>query len=177
MVDDGLLQALAGIGYVANEYRVLQEVEATYEAAMESAEELESEDNDPFDIIYGNAETLRDISSYFIFISNVAESYMQRLVYLKIVDSENVSEDLQNDLPEVLDYHDCLTLLHSAGCLDDGHKGELTKLRRIRNKFAHDREARLGPGPIDTPTTEIDRGYRAIGKLVEIEINEFGFEY
>lgn len=78
-------------------------------------------------------------------------------------------ESLKSFFDDELNQSKRESLLHAAGLIDDGLKGEMARTRQMRNKLAHNPEKGLtltrGSQKMEA---DIDRAYRAVNRLEDL---------
>lgn len=139
-------------------------VESGFETLHEQVQtQIENFENDSgFDDDMGEALLL-----YFLTANTLLERHS-----IEFLTQSRVSEEMENYDSLKSFFDDELTqskresLLHAAGLIDDGLKGEMAQTRKIRNKLAHNPQKGLTLSDEHKQLeADIDRAYRAVNRL------------
>lgn len=152
----------------------LKEVEIIYEALAEELAKIRNRDQE---LEWAHVLTQRErtlILEYFVISSAVIERLSTMTLFEFVIPEEEKvrkggeSEPGKEFFKSNLNQNRRERLLFECGIIDSGLKGELAKVRQIRNELVHDVFQRRLLEETEEIESDVDRALRAVNKLDEI---------
>lgn len=152
-------------------WATLREIKSLRDNAMEAAEKLdEYDDHQGAAITTMQPELIRDLVLYFSFVSQVNEFLLSEAVYEHVVKEESKTDNMR-EIAHDMGPEYCLNILFAADLIDSGLKGEIGQVKEVRNKLLHEMTTRLAPQFEQDLTTQVDRGFRSVERLVDLALD------
>jgi hypothetical protein len=161
-------------------YSALSEIESLYEQLSDSFEEVQDREPARDNIVVLKPEERTELLEFYAVVHAHIEWVSACLLYESIADKEN-----RERKPTLDFFQDDLTqskreeLLFRAGLIDSGLKGEMAKVKSVRNQLVHEQQKRMFVNLDNKTKSDIDRAYDTVAELDEklndlagIDLNE-----
>lgn len=169
--DESLSESLIGLlTSGATAWTIIQEIESLHEQAQDAAKNLDDFADRNAALSVTRPELVRDLVLYFTFVSQVNEHLLSEAVYEHVI-AEERKTDKMRELVHEMDPEYCLNILHNSKVIDDGLKGEVGQVKNVRNELMHELSERLVPTTDQDFTTQVERGYRSVRRLVDLALD------
>lgn len=153
-------------------YSALSEIEELYERLSRSFEDIEEREPARDNVVVLTPEERTQLLEFYA----IAHAHIERLsacmLYEYIADKENRErEPTLDSFQERLSQSQRAELLFRAGLIDSGLKGEMAKIKSVRNQLVHEQQKRMYVNLDNKTKSDVDRAYDTVAELDE-RLNE-----
>jgi len=146
----------------------LSEIESLYHQLSDSFDEIENREPARDNIVVLKPKERTELLEFYAVVHAHIERVSACMLYEDIADKENREAEptlkfFQEDLTQAKREE----LLFRAGLIDSGLKGEISKVKSVRNKLVHEQQKRMFVNLDNKTKSDIDRAYDAVTKLNE----------
>jgi hypothetical protein len=149
-------------------YSALSEIESLYEQLSESFEEIQHREPARGNIVVLTPEERAELLEFYTVVHAHIERISACILYEAIADKENRKpEPTLEFFREELSQMKREELLFRAGLIDSGLKGEMAKVKSVRNQLVHEQHKRMYVNLDNKTDSDIDRAYHTVAELDE----------
>jgi hypothetical protein len=156
----------------AMSYSALSEIESLYERLSNSFEEIQEREPARDNIVVLTPDERTILLEFYTVVHAHIERISASMLYELIADKENreLSPTLEF-FQEGLSQQKREELMFRAGLIDSGLKGEMAKVKLVRNQLVHEQHKRMFVDLDNKTDSDIDRAYDTVTELDE-KLNE-----
>lgn len=163
---DGAEDIFVGDSSAGIAYSALSEIESLYEQLSDSFEEIQNREPARDNIVVLKPEERTKLLEFYAVVHAHIERVSACLLYESIADKENREpEPTLGFFQEGLSQSKREELLFRAGLIDSGLKGEMAKIKTVRNQLVHEQQKRMYVNLDNKTKSDIERAYDTVKKL------------
>lgn len=147
-------------------YSALSEIQSLYEQLSDSFDEIQDREPARDNIVVLKPKERTELLEFYAVVHAHIEWVSACLLYESIADKENrKSEPTLEFFQEGLTQAKREELLFRAGLIDSGLKGEMSKVKSVRNQLVHEQQKRMFVDLDNKTKSDIDRAFDTVTKL------------
>lgn len=163
---DGAEDIFVGDSGAGIAYSALSEIEPLYEELSDSFEEIQNREPARDNIVVLKPEERTKLFEFYAVVHAHIERLSACMLYEYIADKENRKpESTLGFFQDGLSQSKREELLFRAGLIDSGLKGEMGKIKTVRNQLVHEQQKRMYVNLDNKTKSDIDRAYNTVEKL------------
>ena len=149
-------------------YSALSEIESLYDQLSDTFEEIQRREPATDNIVVLTPEERTELLEFYTVVHAHTEWVSACMLYESIADKENREpEPTLEFFREGLSQSKREELLFRAGLIDSGLKGEMAKIKSVRNQLVHEQQKRMYVNLDNKTDSDIDRAYHTVEELDE----------
>jgi len=153
-------------------YSALSEIKTLYEQLSNSFNEIQNREPERDNIVVLTPQERTELLEFYTVVHTHIEWISTRMLYESLADKENREPEPTMDFfQEDLTQSKREELLFRTGLIDSGLKGEMAKVKSVRNKLVHQQQKRMFVNLDNKTKSDIDRAYDTVTELDE-NLNE-----